>query len=150
MANAKLGSHAGWSLNYVENLDSDRQLQVGDSGKLFMIDNTSAFTVNLPELSSVEPGWTCKMIVHVNGGTDVAVVGYGQPAAGGSTGDANSVCIHTYTRDGNAGTSDVDADGFIIEAATSFGDSVTITTNGSLWFAEGFSNAAASITAIAT
>ena len=149
MANVKLGSQAGWKFNYAENLDSDRQLTPGDSGKLFFADGTSAFTVNLPQLSDVEAGWTCKIIVDtVN--EDISVVGYGQPAAGGSDGDANKVCIATYCRDGNATTYDADADGFTIEAAGSVGDFVIITTNGSLWFAEGYANAAAHITAIAS
>ena len=39
MANVKLGSQAGWKFNYAENLDSDRQLTPGDSGKLFFADN---------------------------------------------------------------------------------------------------------------
>ena len=150
MANVKLGSQAGWKFNYAENLDSDRQLNPGDSGKLFFADKSSAVLVNLPQLSDVEAGWSCKIIVDVDGGQDISVVGYGQPAAGGSDGDANKVCIATYTRDGNASTYDADADGFTIEAAGVIGDSVTITTNGSLWFAEGFSSAAAGMTAIAS
>ena len=150
MANVKLGSQAGWDFNYAENLDSTRQLLPGDSGKVFFVDNTSAFTVNLPQLSSVQPGWCCKMIIDVNGATDVSVVGYGQVAAGGSDGDADSVCLHTYSRDGNATTSDVNADGFYFDADTIVGDSVIITTNGSLWFVEGFHGADATIVAIAS
>ena len=150
MANVKLGSQAGWKFNYAENLDSDRQLTPGDSDKLFFADKSSAVLVNLPQLSDVEAGWSCKIIVDVDGSGDISVVGYGQPAAGGSDGDANKVCIATYARDGNASTYDADADGVTIEAAGVIGDSVNITTNGSLWFAEGFSSAAAGMTAVAS
>ena len=87
---------------------------------------------------------------YVDGSSDISVVGYGQPLTGGSAGDANKVCIATYTRDGASSTYDADADGFTIEAAGTIGDSVTITTNGSLWFAEGFASAAAGMTAIAS
>ena len=59
MANAKIGSQTSWNQNYVETITTTRQLTRGDSGKVFMVDQGSAFTVNLPLLSTKIAGWHC-------------------------------------------------------------------------------------------
>ena len=86
MANAKVGSQASWGGNYVETITTTKQLERGDSGKVFMMDNSSAFDVNLPQLSSKIAGWNCKMIVQVDGSAAISVLGYGLPTAGGGAG----------------------------------------------------------------
>ena len=57
MANAKLGSHPSYGYSFVQTLDTAVELGRGDSGKVFMVDQSSAFTVNLPKMSADIAGW---------------------------------------------------------------------------------------------
>jgi hypothetical protein len=135
MANQKLGSHPSHGYSYVEKLDSARQLASNDSGKLFMIDNTSAFTINLPKLNSgAIAGWHCKMIVQVDGSAVVSVVAHGLTAAGGTTGDAETVVYREVPMADEAGAVTTSQDGFTIAAASIIGDSFEIMTDGTSWF----------------
>jgi hypothetical protein len=137
---AKVGASAGWTGNYVETITTTKQLTRGDSGKVFMVDNTSAFTINLPDLSSKLAGWTCKMIVQVNGAQDVSVLAYGLPAAGGTTAvsdDAEQVMYREHAIS-EAGTMAQGKDGFTIEGASSIGDYWEIFSDGTTWFVNAF------------
>ena len=149
MANAKIGSKAGWNGNYVETITTTKQLERGDSGKVFMLDNSSAFTINLPQLSADIAGWSCKMIVQVDGSQDISVVGYGLPAAGGSSGGDNDLMVYREL-DVVAGTGAYVqlADGFTIEAAGVIGDSFEIFSDGTKWFATALLSAVAGATNI--
>lgn len=144
MANARVGSQAGWNGNYVETITATKQLTRGDSGKVFMMDNGTAFDVNLPQLSSEIAGWNCKMIVQVDGAADISVLGYGMPTAGGGDGIANADNDLVNYREisyGSAGHEQGEklqtADGFTIEAASIIGDSWEIFTDGTTWFVTG-------------
>ena len=138
MANIKLGSQAGWSDNYAQNLDSDYQLTPGDSGKLFFADATNAVVVNLPKLSADISGWNCQIILDVEGSSTISVVAHGLPAAGGTTGDAETVRYTEYARNGSASGAQSNTDGFVIETSAVLGHKVSIFTNGSQWFCQGF------------
>ena len=52
MANARIGSHPSHGYQVVETVDTTKQLDRNDSGKLFMLNNSSSFTINLPKLST--------------------------------------------------------------------------------------------------
>jgi len=149
MANAKIGSQSSWNQNYVETITTTKQLERGDSGKVFMVDNTSAFTINLPQLSSEIAGWSCKMVVQVDGSADISVVGYGLPAAGGSSGGDNDLMVYRES-DVVAGTGAYVqlCDGFTIEAAGVIGDSFELFSDGTKWFATALLNGVAGGTAI--
>tara|TARA_Y100001973_G_C5139550_1_gene302210 strand:+ start:648 stop:1112 length:465 start_codon:yes stop_codon:yes gene_type:complete len=138
MANAKIGSQASWGGNYVETITTTKQLTRGDSGKVFMMDSTTAFDVNLPQLSSEIAGWNCKMIVQVSGSVDISVLGYGLPTAGGDDTVANAdndlVVYREFAVADEAGGSAANADGFTIEAAAAVGDTFDIFTDGTKWF----------------
>ena len=134
MANVKLGNHPSWAGQTVEKLDSTKQLGRSDSGKVFMIDNTSAFTINLPKLSANIAGWSCKMIVQVNGNADVSVVAHGLPAAGGTTNDSETVQYREMPLGDEAGSIVADADGFTINAASIISDTWDVFTDGTSWF----------------
>ena len=152
MANAKIGAQASWNQNCVETITEGKTLVPGDSGKVFMIDNTTAHTITLQKLSSKIAGWNCKMIVQVDGSQDVSVVGYGLPAAGGGAGydDANLVNYREWPMVDEAGAVVADADGFTIEAASVIGDSWEIFSDGTSWFVKGALGAVAAGTAIAS
>ena len=53
MARAKMGASHGWNDNFVESADASFSLEVGDSGKVFILKD-AAVTVTLPALSDIE------------------------------------------------------------------------------------------------
>jgi len=134
MANTKLGNHPSWAGQSVEKLDSTKQLGRSDSGKVFMIDNSGAFTINLPKLSADIAGWNCKMIIQVDGSADVSVVGHGLPAAGGTTNDSDSLWYRELSLADEVGTSTNAQDGFTIDADSVKNDSFDIFSDGTSWY----------------
>ena len=137
MANTKLGNHPSWAGQTVEKLDSTKQLGRGDSGKVFMIDlSVGAFTVNLPKVSSDIAGWACKFVVQLSGSIDCSVLGYGLPAAGGTTEDNDLFIYRELSLEGGDSTSTRvnSADGFTIEAASVKGDEWEVFTDGTSWY----------------
>ena len=61
MARAKMGASHGWNDNFVESADASFSLEVGDSGKVFILKG-AAVTVTLPALSDIEAGFKVKLI----------------------------------------------------------------------------------------
>ena len=61
MARAKMGASYGWNGNFVESADASFSLEVGDSGKVFILKG-AAVTVTLPALSDIEAGFKVKLI----------------------------------------------------------------------------------------
>ena len=98
------------------------------------MDNTSAFTINLPKLSTAIAGWHCKFIVTTDGNQDVSLVAYGLAAAGGTTGDAETVVFREFPMADEAGAVTTGQDGATIAAASIIGDTVEVITDGSSWF----------------
>tara|TARA_R100000008_G_C3584093_1_gene170781 strand:- start:2016 stop:2480 length:465 start_codon:yes stop_codon:yes gene_type:complete len=152
MANTKLGNTPSWSGQTVEKLDSTKQLEPGDSGKIFMIDlSVAAFDVNLPQLSSNIAGWNCKFMTQTSGSVDCSVLGYGLPTAGGSSGGDNDVMVYNeLSLEGGDSSSarTSSADGFTIEAASVKGDYWDVFTDGSLWYVTAVVHEVAHSTAI--
>ena len=60
---AKLGSSAGWSGNFCEDLTETKSLAPSDSGKVFFLNATTEFTTTLPSVADAGAGWNCKFIV---------------------------------------------------------------------------------------
>lgn len=141
MANTKLGNHPSWSGQTVEKLDSTKQLGRSDSGKVFMIDNSGAFTINLPKISTAIAGWNCRMINLAEGGAAVSVVAHGLSALGGTSDDAETVY---YTERGYKGGESPEGafiattDGFTIGTAAIQGDEWNIFTDGTTWYIDAF------------
>ena len=134
MANAKIGSQASWNQNYVETVTEGKQLTLGDSGKVFMLDNTTAHTINLPKLASSMAGWNCRFIVQVDGSAIVSIMANGLTSAGGTTGDAESVIFREVPMADEAGAITTGQDGFTIAAASDIGDTFDIFSDGTSWF----------------
>ena len=138
MANAKIGSYASWGGRFVENLDAAKQLSRGDSGKIFMVDQGSAFTVNLPKVSTNIAGFSCEFIVKTADTNDVHIMAYGLTSAGGTTGDAETVILKEIaTTDAGAATA-TSQDGAILKSGATVGDSIDIFTDGSVWYATSY------------
>jgi len=138
MANTKLGNHPSWAGQSVEKLDSTKQLGRSDSGKVFMIDNSGAFTINLPKISADIAGWNCKMINLAEGGAVVSVVANGVPAGtGGSATAVDADTVHYLEMSyvgGETGASRAASDGFTVGSAAIQGDEWDIFTDGTTWY----------------
>ena len=143
MANVKIGSQASWNGDFVENLDGAKSLVPGDSGKVFMVDQSSAFTVNLPKLSTNIAGWNAKFIVKTADSNDVHIMAWGLTSAGGtgdsgSTNDGDTVILKEMaTTDAGAATA-TSQDGVILASGATVGDSIEVFTDGSSWYATSF------------
>ena len=143
MANVKTGSQASWNGDYVENLDGAKSLAPGDSGKVFMVDQGSAFTVNLPKLSTNIAGWHAKFIVKTADSNAVHIMAWGLTLAGGtgdsgSTNDGDTVILKEMaTTDAGAATA-TSQDGVILASGATVGDSIEVFTDGSSWYATSF------------
>tara|TARA_R100000808_G_C2101381_1_gene118350 strand:- start:429 stop:881 length:453 start_codon:yes stop_codon:yes gene_type:complete len=139
MANGIIGTHPSHGYQVVETITEAKQLDRNDSGKYFMVDNTTAFTMNLPKLSTEIAGWNCKFIVQVNGGNDVHIMAHGLTSAGGTTGDANSVLLKEIPGgDGEDGGLAAAQDGVVIKADSLVQDSLECFTDGTSWFFTAF------------
>ena len=134
MANAKIGSYASWNGNFVENLSASKELGRGDSGKVFMIDQTTTFTVNLPKLSTTIAGWHCEFIIKTAAATVTYIMANGLTSAGGTTDDAETVILKQMgtTDSGSAAADSKDGVSFISGAVVA--DSVNVFTDGTSWY----------------
>ena len=142
MANVKIGSYSAWSGNFVENLDTTKQMTRGDSGKVFMVDQSSAFTVNLPLLSTKIAGWHCEFILKTADSNAVHIMAFGLTSAGGTgdsgvTNDGDTVIYKEMaTTDAGAATA-TSQDGVILKSGATVGDSISVFTDGSSWYCTG-------------
>ena len=85
MARAKMGASYGWNGNYVESATASFSLEVGDSGKVFVLKD-AAVTVTLPSLSDIEAGFKVKLI---SGDDSEHVIDGGASVIYGQIGDQN-------------------------------------------------------------
>ena len=137
---AKIGSHPSYGYSFVEQISSASSLGSGDSGKLFMVDQSSAFTINLPKLSSSIAGWQAKFVIQTADSNDVHIMAYGLTSSGGSgdsgaTNDGDTVIYKEMaTTDAGAATA-TSQDGVILKSGATVGDSISIFTDGSSWYA---------------
>ena len=151
MANAKIGSQAGWNGNLVESITANKQLVPGDSGKLFICDqnSTADVLVNLPQVSTKIAGWHATFILSTNSSNDFLIMGYGLPAAGGTTADNDLINHREFATDGNSTTPGNAGDGIqFSNAGSEVGIKIELVTDGSVWFAYSFAKADADITIV--
>ena len=72
---AKLGvATASWTGNLVENVTAAKTLTVGDSGKVFTLDQDSSFDITLPTAAIAGAGWNAKFILTDAGSGTVKVI----------------------------------------------------------------------------
>tara|TARA_R100000458_G_C8191907_1_gene185341 strand:+ start:360 stop:791 length:432 start_codon:yes stop_codon:yes gene_type:complete len=70
MANPKAGYHG----NYVQDLTEATSISPNDSGKVFMLNSATEFTVTLPSVADAGAGFNCKFIVKAApDGADYAI-----------------------------------------------------------------------------
>jgi len=139
MANVKVGGKGSYSNGaYLEKLDSDRTLVPGDSGRIFLIANTDAISVTLPDISNMSTqekeamiGWNAQFIVQsISGGT--ATVGC-------SSGDGNLLWGNMVGSDGSSSNTGLDAvaDDISITTNCVAGDTVKLLYDGTYYYVHG-------------
>ena len=136
MANAQIGSHPSFGEQIVESIDTTgKQLVANDSGKIFMCDQngTADVDINLPQISTAIAGWSAKFVLRAAAANDFHIIVYGEDAAGGTSGDADTI---VYTEINEAATTSASAD--VIQftgGAASQGAYCDIFTDGTSWYA---------------
>ena len=136
MANAKIGSYSSYGETFVESIDTTgKQLTPGDSGKIFMCDqnSTADVDINLPQLSTSMCGWSAKFVIRTASSNDFHIMAYGNVAAGGTSGDADTIVVLEET-DSYTTASSADVIQFTASNAA-VGDYCDIFTDGSKWYA---------------
>ena len=143
MAHSNIGSHPSFGYTKVVSLSSAEQLGSGDSGKLFMVDQSSAFTVNLPKLSTDIAGWQARFVIKTADTNAVHIMAWGLTNTGGTgdsgaTNDGDTVILKEMaTTDAGAATAS-SQDGVFFHSDAGVGDSIDIFTDGTSWYATSF------------
>ena len=127
MARAKMGASYGWNGNYVESATASFSLEVGDSGKVFVLKD-AAVTVTLPSLSDIEAGYSVKLI---SGDDSEHVVTGGASKIYGTIVD-----VGTTPERINA------ASGYTLAAGV-IGDFIELISDGTNWYISGMTDAGA-------
>ena len=140
MANGMIGNHPSHNYQVVELIDTTgKELGIADSGKIFMVDHSSALTINLPKMSTGIAGWQCKFVTRTSG-ADGHIMAWNLTSAGGTgdsgvTNDGDTVVLKEIaTTDAGAATA-TSQDGVILKDGATAGDCIEIFTDGSLWYA---------------
>lgn len=123
MARAKMGASHGWCDNYVESATASFSLEVGDSGKTFILKD-AAVTVTLPSLSDVEAGYS---ITLISGDDNEHIL----------TGGASKIYGHAIDGSGTAAETVLPLTGHSTitpGAGMIIGDKYDITTDGTNWY----------------
>ena len=127
MARAKMGASFGWEGNYVESATASFSLEVGDSGKVFILKD-AAVTVTLPSLSDIEAGYSVKLI---SGDDSEHIVTGGASKIYGTIVD-----VGTTPERINA------ASGYTLAAGV-IGDFIELISDGTNWYISGMTDAGA-------
>ena len=128
---AKLGTRAGWSGNYCEDLTETTSLTPGDSGKVFFLNSSTEFTVTLPSVADAGAGFNCKFIVKA------APDGANYVVSSASSSDYVLGSVDTGA-DSTADTSDgTDTQINFIDGSAVAGDWVKLVCDGSAWYIVG-------------
>ena len=126
---------AGVRLN-IHDLNGAYTMLASDSGKVFTLSATGGtVAITLLPAASLVAGWHCKFLVTVDGSADVSIMANGLPAAGGTTGDAETVIFREFPLADQVGAAPTTSqDGVTVAAASVIGDSLDVITDGSSWF----------------
>ena len=125
-------------LNLIENetISAARTLTNEDSGKVFFVSMASAYDITLPLMSTITSGWNAKFIISVadtnavniiNNSAEDTIVGMVATAEVAASADASATA-----------ESAVDSITFI--SGAQLGDTVTIISNGTNYFATGMAH----------
>ena len=111
-----------------------------DSGKVIFMDASSANTIALPAVSTVDAGWNVKVILTATGAAGIINTNGAEDKITGFIEEADlNGSNHTVTVD-------ADADRITFVNTANPGSFVNIISNGSLFFVEGFATPADKLT----
>lgn len=125
-----------------ETLTAAKTLIPGDAGKTFLLNLAGGFTVTLPGIAQVKPGWNVKFKVKTAPTTAYIVAA--------TTTDADTIVGHFVTATAHTTAGDIESTGgdqvnFVASQAVA-GDWVTLETDGAVWYAYGSSSVPAGLT----
>ena len=115
---------------------ADYTLTADDSGSVVLVNPAATTEVNLPDLSDIQSGWNCKIILTEDTFSGDTIM---NQKVNIDFGSGNSVCGQVGGFDTAAGDIAVSGDDFInCSAAATPGDRFDIFTDGLVWYVNGF------------
>ena len=139
----KIGTHPSFGYQLIADISAAEQLTGNDCGKIFMVDQSTAFTINLPKLSTELAGWQCKFVIKTAATNDIHIMANGLTSAGGTTGDAESFVFKEMASTDAGAAVTAGQDGVILKSGAVRGDSIDLFTDGTSWYATSFVSDAA-------
>ena len=126
-----------------EQIAAARTLTAADSGKVFGVNQASAYEITLPLAASAGAGWNAKFIVKTADSNDVHIMAWGLTSAGGtgdsgSTNDGDTVILKEMATTDTGAATATSQDGVILKSGATVGDSMEVFTDGSSWYATSF------------
>jgi len=125
-----------------ETLAAAKTLTPADGGKTFLLNLSGGFTVTLPAMADVKPGWSVTCKVKTAPATAYVVAA--------ATADADTIVGHFNTATAHTTASDIESAGgdqvnFVASQAVA-GDYVNFSTDGAVWYVHGSSSVPAGLT----
>ena len=134
----RIGSHPSHGYQLVVDISASEVLTRLDSGKIFMVDQSAAFTINLPAVSTEIAGWHANFVIKTADTNDVHIMANGLTSSGGTTGDAETVIFKEMATTDTGAATATSQDGVILKSGATVGDSIEIFTDGTSWYATSF------------
>jgi len=135
---AKLGALASWGDKYAESLTAATTLTLADNGKMFFLDGSAANIITLPAVAG-SAGCKYTFILTATGDAPTIYASAGEDTIAGIV----------YTLPDNAACqidTDASCDTITFVNTASVGSRVTLRSNGTLWYVEGFTGIADKLT----
>ena len=121
-----------------EDVAAGKVLTAGDSGKIFMINQASAYNITLPNATDAGAGWNARFIVGTVGAYNVAVIA--------TDSDGDNIHVRGFDLENAAQTAGTGNDVINFINGAIKGDEMTITCDGTSYYAISFANEKAHIT----
>lgn len=139
---AKSGRYASNRIK-IEDLSSNKTVEIHDCGTMFMYTETAAFTtIQLPTVAKAGAGWWCRIVVETMIGGDIDC------NVAQSTADTNNIVVLRAIDGSGAAVTQIGADGVTIIGDTAVaGDFIELWTDGTKWYGQVFCSAAGGIVA---
>jgi hypothetical protein len=118
-----------------ESITAAKSLDIDDSGKVFTLDLAAGFTVTLPSIASVPPGWYCKIVVGTNCTSNDYII------TENTTYDTNIIVSQINELETDTNTDGPSSTGHttitLPNATDTVGDTFDIWSNGTNYFVQG-------------
>mgnify|MGYP003119428604 CR=1 FL=1 len=108
----------------IHNVSAAYDIIPSDSGKVFMIDATTGFNMNLPNASDAQQGWYCKFYIKTAASTNVTI--------SATAGDGDNMLMQAHSLDGT--DRQVTAADVLTFASAEKGDFAELICDGTSWY----------------